>query len=301
MRQSVLGLVQLSQPIIIIAMIGATYVVIQLNARAVARATSPSNLDKSSHAGSHARRRRDACFAGGLVATLICFTGPIEQNATQLFWVHMTQHVILLTVAAPLLALSAPWHFAPRLLKPETRRQLLRSWRKTTHGRGGKVFVLLSGPAAIWIFFNVNLLVFHIPILYNATLSNVWMHELEHMLFIGLGVWFWAQVLDPRQVHARLSDVERCCYVLAAAGVGWGLAIVLTFAPRALYSEYANMGSRPGGISALMDQQIAAGIMLVPGSITFLLVAGVALMRWFNTEDQTSAPLVTASIEGNQQ
>ena len=42
------------------------------------------------------------------------------------------------------------------------------------------------------------------------------------------------------------------------------------------------MASRPGGISAIADQQIAAGIMWVPGSIPLLIVLFVYCNRWLS-------------------
>ena len=62
--------------------------------------------------------------------------------------------------------------------------------------------------------------------------------------------------------------------------VSWVLAIVLALAPDPLYAFYAHEASRPGGISALTDQQIAAGIMWVPGSITFVIVIFAYVHRW---------------------
>ena len=46
---------------------------------------------------------------------------------------------------------------------------------------------------------------------------------------------------------------------------------MLAFYPTPLYSAYAELSSRPGGISALGDQRLAAGVMWVPGSIPFAL------------------------------
>ncbi len=62
--------------------------------------------------------------------------------------------------------------------------------------------------------------------------------------------------------------------------VSWALAVVLALAPHPLYIYYAHLTSRPGGISAMADQQLAAGIMWVPGSVTFLIVLFVYVHRW---------------------
>ncbi len=64
--------------------------------------------------------------------------------------------------------------------------------------------------------------------------------------------------------------------------VSWALAVVLALAPSPLYRHYAALSSRPGGISALADQQLAAGVMWVPGSITFMLIVFVQVHRWLD-------------------
>jgi cytochrome c oxidase assembly factor CtaG len=70
---------------------------------------------------------------------------------------------------------------------------------------------------------------------------------------------------------------------------GWVISLVLTFAVSPLYPGYSDLASRPGGISALTDQQIAAGIMLVPGSLTMSIFVFVGLYRWLGAEEERSA------------
>ena len=60
------------------------------------------------------RRRADdgvrtAAFVAGLVTIVVALDSPIDRYAEQLFWVHMLQHVLLLTVAPPLILLGRPW------------------------------------------------------------------------------------------------------------------------------------------------------------------------------------------------
>jgi putative membrane protein len=63
------------------------------------------------------------------------------------------------------------------------------------------------------------------------------------------------------------------------------LAVVLALAPSPLYAAYASLSSRPGGISALTDQQLAGGMMWGPGSIPYAIVVFWALYRWLGPED----------------
>jgi cytochrome c oxidase assembly factor CtaG len=91
---------------------------------------------------------------------------------------------------------------------------------------------------------------------------------------------FWKQVIDSPPLRARLSSAQRVAYVIGAMIVSWVLAVALALAQHPLYSPYAHEAARPGGISALTDQQLAAGVMWVPASITFVIVIFVYVHRW---------------------
>ena len=66
----------------------------------------------------------------------------------------------------------------------------------------------------------------------------------------------------------------------------------------ALYSPYAAEATRPGGITALADQQLAAGVMWVPGSIPFTIAILFIAYRWLEPGSPNRAPS-THPIAGN--
>ncbi len=74
------------------------------------------------------------------------------------------------------------------------------------------------------------MLVFHPPVVYNLTLQVDSFHDLEHTLFLGLGLLFWDQVIGPIDVQGRLSLMGRSAMVLAGMVVSWGLAIAIGYA-----------------------------------------------------------------------
>src|SRR5437870_1002689 len=53
---------------------------------------------------------RALSFYGALLATLLALDSPIEGWSHTLLWMHMTQHLLLMLVTAPLLVLAAPWN-----------------------------------------------------------------------------------------------------------------------------------------------------------------------------------------------
>jgi putative membrane protein len=229
------------------------------------------------------RRRRGACFYAGLVAVALAVDSPVDAYADRLFWVHMTQHVLLMMVAPPLLLIGRPW---PRLLRPFPRGVRLPVARSVLAGptlrpvRAAGRWVARPLPA--FALFNGTLLVWHIPALYDLTLRNALVHDLEHALFFSTALLFWVHMLPAATGRPHLSDGQRVAYGTAALLVSWVLAVVLGLAPDPVYGAYADLVHRPGGLSALADQQLAAGMMWVPGSIPYCIVLFVVAYRWLD-------------------
>jgi putative membrane protein len=234
--------------------------------------------------GSGRRRRsgdlRAVWFYAGLATVLLAVDSPLDTLSERSFAAHMAQHVLLLTVAPPLIVLAAPW---PRLWRPlplRFRRSLARFVVRDPRARPLRAAArALGGPAVAWLAFDANLVLWHLPALYDATLRDPVVHDAEHLLFLGTGLLLWAQVLDSPPLHARLDDLRRAGYLALATLVSWALAVVLAFAPHPLYRPYAALVHRPGGLSALADQHIAAGVMWVPGSLAFTIAIVAFLLR----------------------
>src|SRR5437763_11701455 len=90
-----------------------------------------------------------AFFVAGWLSLLLALDSPIHEISEQLFWVHMTQHEILMLISAPLLVLSRP--AAPFLWA------LPQNWRVRV-GAMGKIklfnrgWLLSSRTAGAWLF-----------------------------------------------------------------------------------------------------------------------------------------------------
>jgi putative membrane protein len=231
--------------------------------------------------GAHRQRWRNVAFYGAIGLLVIALNSPLEALSERLFWAHMIQHVLLLLVIAPLIVLARPWVRLWRALPLDTRRGRGRGlalgertaplrWASRTLGRPAPSFVLFSGVLLAW----------HVPALFDATLRSGALHALEHTLFFTTALMFWKQVIDSPPLHARLGAPARVAYTTGAMVVSWLLAVVIALAPHPLYAHYAHEVSRPGGISAMADQQIAAGIMWVPGSVAFVIVIFAYVHRW---------------------
>jgi len=233
------------------------------------------------HRDPRERRLRDWAFYAGLLAIVVALDTPLDPLSDSLFTAHMTQHLLLLMVAPPLIVFSAPWLQLWQPLPLGFRRTVAKSVARGRWSAPVRALArLLARPVPAWIAFNVVLVAWHVPALYDSTLSSQAVHDLEHATFLLGGLVFWLQVIDSPPVRARLTYAARAVYLTAALLVSWVLAMVLALASSPFYSGYANLAHRPGGLSALADQQLAGGVMWVPGSIPFTIAIIWALYRW---------------------
>jgi putative membrane protein len=237
-------------------------------------------------------RRRSLAFYAGLLAIVAAIATPIETLSKQLLWTHMIQHVLLLSVAAPLIVLGAPWMSLWRPLPLGVRRTLARAVVLSPGGAPLRsVCRLLSRPLVVLLVYGVNLLAWHVPGVYDLALRNSDVHALEHLTFIGFGILLWAQVIPSPPFKPSLAYPGRIAYLVAAMVPNVALSMLLAFSRSPLYPFYADLTHRPGGLSAFTDQQIAAGIMWSFGDLPFAIAIVVLAVRWLGQVDADAAEL----------
>jgi putative membrane protein len=228
--------------------------------------------------------RRTAAFWGSVATLVLALNSPLDAQADQLLWAHMVQHVLLLTVVAPLLVLSRPM---PRVLRALPRALRIRAVREVRRGRAGAPARWIVRPLVAWICFAASIVAWHIPGLYDLALRHQGIHDFEHFTYITTGILFWNHALAVPPFASVLSWPRRAAYIVGGMVVGWALSLVLAFAPHPLYPFYLG---RTGAISALTDQRLAAGVMWVPGSITFFVALVIAIMRWLEPARRATVP-----------
>ena len=225
---------------------------------------------------------RARCFSGALVALGLALLSPLDALSGSLASAHMVQHLLLLLVAAPLLALSAP---SSAILRgsPLALRRASGRWRRRlglTHGNLG----VLRHPAAVWLLSVGVVWFWHAAAPYDATLDNQLLHVLEHASFLVTAVLFWQVVVGVRGA-ARVSGGLGVLLVFAMAMQSVFLSVLLTFARTPWYSGYAAT-TAPWGLDPLTDQRLAGVIMWIPAGVIYLVVALALLVTWIRATER---------------
>lgn len=251
---------------------------------------APIRVPSTVSAALRERRRLAVFFGAGLLVIIGSLSIPMDNLSDHWFWVHMTQHLLLAVVAAPLIVMGAPWLAPWRLIGHRARVTLTRT---IGHGRAWaplrRVLRPLTRPLGAWLAFNVTLLGWHLPVLYDLTLRNAGIHDLEHGLLLLTAVLFWAQVLESSPMRVRLSEPQQVAYLTMATIAGWVLALALSLPSTPIYQAYADQHHGDSATSAVTDQQLAAGMMWVPGSIPYSIGVLVVLYRWLDERPSGSS------------
>jgi cytochrome c oxidase assembly factor CtaG len=223
-------------------------------------------------------------FLAGCAAIAAALLSPIDGLAHDLFSVHMVQHMLLVTVAAPLLLLGEPIRPLLRGLPHSMRTQIVRPLARSHPVRA--LLHALRHPLVAGALYVGGLYAWHVPALYDAALADEAVHLLEHTWFTLTALLFWSCVIDPEPFRARLPYAARIVYLLlAGAGQNTILGGLLAFSTRLLYRSYEGRPERYG-FDAVTDQRVGGAIMWVPGDIIFLLAASVSFFLWLAAEER---------------
>lgn len=184
-----------------------------------------------------------------LACIVLALVLPGMAPAGYAFSAHMTGHLLLVAIAAPLLAIAASGSRS----KNEER---LPAW------------LLLPLPLSL-----LELLVvwgWHAPVLHAAASDSVMVFALEQTSFFITGLLLWLSVLgrEPERRGAGVLAMLLTSMHMTLLGA------LLTLSPRVLHGHAMVESSN----AALADQQFGGMLMLLVGGVVYL-AGGLYLMR----------------------
>jgi putative membrane protein len=224
---------------------------------------------------------RIVSYFAGIGLILAMFVSPIAHLGGELVLAHMAQHLVIGDIAALLIVLG----LTRALLQPVMALPGFDRLQSLT-------LPYIALP--LWI---ANLLIWHIPALYEEAVTNEAVHALQHTCFIGFGVLMWMPVVGPLPVPTWFGGGAKVGYTIGARLAGAGLGNILMWSGTALYPVYA-AGEAYWDISPLTDQGIAGVMMTAEGGLVTLAVIAWALLRWAEHDAEKQRLLDLAEERG---
>jgi putative membrane protein len=225
---------------------------------------------------------RQMSFAAGLLVIALSLVG-LGAISDELLYGHMVEHLLIGDLAAILLVLG----LTRPLLQP------ILAIRPFDRLR------VLAHPAVALPLWAIDLYVWHVPALYEATLRSAPVHALEHGMFILFGCLMWMPVLGPLPKPAWFNAGWKVVYVIGVRLVGALLGNVFIWSGTVFYPVY-EAGDAQHHISPLTDQGVAGAIMMGEGMIVTLAVLAWAFLKWAADTTERQRLLDLAESRGIQ-
>lgn len=212
-------------------------------------------------------------FVAAIVGLWVASDWPIHDvSEGSMYSVHMGQHLMYTTLAAPLLLIATPGWLARWLLRPQW---LMRSVRWMARFLPGLILFSLVVALSHW------------PAFVRLTIQYGGVHFVAHVVLVASALLVWMPVVSPLPEIPRLSIPLRCAYLFAQSVVPTLPATFLTYGEKPLYRIYEQF-PKLWGMSALEDQQIAGLIMKTAGGLILWLTITVLFFRWAGEEERQS-------------
>jgi putative membrane protein len=209
-------------------------------------------------------------FYAGLALLFLSLNGPLHDlSDSYLFSAHMVQHLVLTMVVVPLLILGTPgW-----MLRPALRSRAVSATAPA-----------LTRPVVAYAAFNVAMIAWHLPPLYNLAMANHDVHVLQHVVFLVTATLVWWPLLSPLPELPPLSHAMRMLYVVLLMIPMNVIGLMITYADEVLYPAY-EAAPRVTALSPIDDQLVGGLIMWIPGTFILIGVATALFFRWAKVEE----------------
>jgi putative membrane protein len=233
---------------------------------------------------------RLASFLSGLLSIWIAMASPLAALDHQFLTIHMVQHLLLMTLAPPLVWLGAPFQPLSRGLQQQfvsMTNQFLR-WPPMK-----KLGATITRPAICWLAAAGTLIGWHIPYFFALGMRSETWHGIEQVSFLLSGLLFWWPVFQPWLSASHSSDWTMILYLFLATLPCDILSGFLVFCDRVVYPAYSSssralVGSTVGfsalGASAIEDQQSAGALMWTCVTVVYLIAGTILAWRLLSPE-----------------
>jgi putative membrane protein len=236
---------------------------------------------------------RLAAFMSGLVLVWAAVASPLTTLDHQSLTIHMVKHLLLMTVAAPLVLGGAP--VLPLVCGLGGRFSL--SDIVTVGLRTRWLERDLARPVSCWLAGTAAVIGWHLPAAFQLALRYQWVHSVEDTSFLLAGLLFWwpvAQILPSPTGSVRWS---MALYLFLATLPCDILSAFLAFCNRVVYPSYLS-ATQLFGLSPLQDQQSAGALMWVWVTFAYLIPAVVITMQILSPPSTYSREAAEASCHG---
>jgi putative copper resistance protein D len=222
--------------------------------------------------GRHWSSKRTVSFIAGLVALDAALQSPVATYTMDYFQAHVIQHLLLMVIAPPLLAMGAPMTLALQTSSRRTKVRLLRILNS-------RPFRVLTHPLPVWILYYVTMFAFFLTVAINFAMLHMWVMDLVNVAFFFASTLFWWPVIaiDPIP-HWQMGHGARLASLLIGVPVESFLALALLTDVRPVASMYSLSSTHSGAAILWIGAELFTVLALIP-----------VFVQWVRFEERKAA------------
>jgi len=214
---------------------------------------------------------RAGSFVLGLLFIWIATASPLAALDHEMLTAHMVQHLLLMTLAPPLILFGMP----RKLLAHGLLHRFLQAIRHPLRSEAiQQLASVVTNPALCWFAAAGTLVVWHIPSVFMLGLRSQMWHSVEQLCFLASGLLFWWPVVRPSASTSKWPESSILLYLFLATLPCDILSGFLVFCDRVVYPVFLS-SPRSFGLSALEDQQCAGALMWTCVTVVYLIAGAV--------------------------
>ncbi len=208
--------------------------------------------------GRHWSPWRTVSFLAGLVSVELALGSSVAVLSGETFTAHVTQHLLLMVVGPPLLALGAPM----TLLLQTSSRRVKTLALKALHS---VPFAVLSHPITVFFLYYMSMFAFFLTPALGYAMEHMWLMDLINLgFFAGATLFWWPMVgLDPIP-RWQLSPGFKMINLLIGVPFESFLGIALLMKTTAAATMYTVGTTHAGGGLLWAATEIATVAAMVP-------------------------------------
>jgi cytochrome c oxidase assembly factor CtaG len=224
---------------------------------------------------------RVVSFLCGVVVAVVVQVGPLDTLADSVLVAHMLQHIVIGDIASLLIVLGLTGPVIQPLL----------------HIRVTRPLRVLAHPLVALVLWAADLYAWHLPLFYQLAIRHDLVHALEHACMLWFGALLWLGLIGPLPKPRWFAGWGALGYLILVRFIGAVLANVLIWAQTVFYPVYKPTDAAHG-LSALSDQNLAGGVMMIEQIILTTVLLGWVFYRFARQDEERQALLDFAAEHG---
>jgi putative membrane protein len=202
--------------------------------------------------------KRTVSFMAGLLAIVIALESPVASFTMEYFQAHVIQHLLLMVIGPPLLAMGAPMTLALQTSSRTGKVRLLSLLNS-------RPFKVLTHPLPVWALYYFSMFAFFLTSALNFAMLHMWVMDLVNLGFLFASTLFWWPLVGVDPVpHWKMSYGVKMGNLLIGVPLESFLALALLSETRPAASMYTVASTHSGAAILWIGAELFTFLALIP-------------------------------------